>query len=210
MRPIFHKSLNDNILRTTSFIALISAGYYASLIRPLTLILAGMAGLLVLMYTLPIRPNSSNMRNTYGWKIFLVAVCWAIVTVLLPIANKGSDTMDLAAVSWAFAQRVVLVLVLTLPFEIRDMKVDPTSLGTVPQRLGIIKTKWLGTVLMLLWFGSHLLLGLTVRDKILMAGICSLAILSLICAYEHQSNFYSSFWVEAIPMVWLTLYLFWS
>ena len=40
-------------------------------------------------------------------------------------------------------QRYLYVVIAILPFEIRDMQYDSIKLSTIPQQIGIIKTKFI-------------------------------------------------------------------
>ena len=44
------------------------------------------------------------------------------------------------------------VVIAILPFEIRDMKYDSIKLATIPQRIGIEKTKIIGALLIVIIF----------------------------------------------------------
>lgn len=157
--------------------------------------------ILTLLYTLPFFPNKKNARNLAGIKIYIVAFCWVGVTLLLPLINANIDfTTD---VYLKFIQRFLLVFILTLIFEILDLKYDAISLQTIPQRLGVRHTKMLGLFLLLPFYFLELLkvhfdfVQLYI-NLVLVISIASL----LIFAHPHRSKYYTTFWVESVPICW--------
>ena len=103
-------------------------------------------GVLVIIYTIPLFGETTNWRNKKGWKIYLVALSWVMLIVGVPLANMNSFSFSLF-LRWSFIQ-FIYVWVATLPFEIRDLKTDDLSLQTIPQQLGIYKTRLLGQIML--------------------------------------------------------------
>ena len=99
-------------------------------------------GIFTLLYALPVFSKKRNLRSISGIKIFIIALVWAGVTVILPVVSAKFVLMSMFL--FEFLQRFLLVLVLILPFEIRDLKYDLQQLGTIPQKVGVTKTKILG------------------------------------------------------------------
>jgi hypothetical protein len=95
-----------------------------------------------------------------------------------------------------------------LPFEIRDLKFDMVELSTIPQKLGIKKTKCLGVVILLICVLLEFL-----KDEIQVGHVLGMLLISVITGLFvlfsriEQSKYYSVFWVEAIPILWLFLLL---
>lgn len=151
--------------------------------------------------------GQKSLRSLSGFKIFVVALVWAGVTVLTPFGvTELSLTLDI----WlTFLQRFLFVIVLTLPFEIRDLQYDLTNLRTLPQRLGIRKTKFFGIVLLALSMSLELFKNPISDSHFLSFIIVSLlAGLALIVSGKKQSGYFASFWVESIPIVWMLISLF--
>ena len=95
------------------------------------------------------------------------------------------------------------MVVLILPFDIRDKQAEQTHLQTLPTALGTSKTKVIGTLLMLLFA----LLALQhsaplLRIQLFMACMTTLF---LLCAHERQSLLYSALWVESLPIIYMVL-----
>lgn len=169
--------------------------------------------LLTMLYTLPFFPNKKNARNWAGIKIYIVALCWVGVTLVLPIVNAGLPlTSDFYL---KCVQRFILVFVLILIFEIIDLMQDDPHLKTVPQQIGVAFTKRLGYVLLFV-FCLLELFNVNTRDSIAIASLdctlqCVIALvvgLFLAFANPYRSKYYTSFWVESIPiMLWLLMSL---
>ena len=187
-----------------SFIGIIYIGFNLSINALLFLI---PFGVLTLFYVFPfplfLKTNSS-LRALAGIKIFLIAFCWAGITVLFPAINyKVAFSSDLIIV---FLQRFLFVVVITIPFDIRDVNYDASSLKTLPSILGLKKTKRLGLFLLMLFLG--LLFLRTSIDQSLIRiefGIALLSLFFLIKSKEIQSKYYSAFFVESVPILWLFL-----
>ena len=142
-------SLQLKAIAFLSLVSFLAAGYYFLQLAQKTKIIAVVFLGLTLLYTLPFFSNKRNARNWAGIKIYIVALCWVGVTLLLPIINAGlpiTNSMGLVAV-----QRFILIFVLILIFEIIDLKYDDPHLKTVPQQIGVGPTKIVGSLLLLLF-----------------------------------------------------------
>ncbi len=161
--------------------------------------------LLSALYLVPIPGLGIGMRSL-GWlKIFWVGLSWAAVTVYLPVAGTeligGTDWMVMGI------QRVLMVVCLMIPFEIRDACRDSVDLKTLPQRFGIPSIRWLGYVLLLLYFILVFARSrFTVFELLFHLLFAGLMYAALRKSRADQGRYYASFWVEAIPIVlWLGL-----
>ncbi len=161
---------------------------------------------LTLLYTLPFFPNRRNARNWAGVKIYIVALCWVGVTLVLPVLN--ADITITSDFYLKCIQRFIFIFVLVLIFEIIDVATDDPHLQTVPQKIGIPATKKLGVLLLILFFFLEFLkrdvetlqLMVNAAIVILMSGM-------LIFANPDRQKYYSLFWAELLPVVWLALLL---
>ncbi len=163
--------------------------------------------ILGLLYCLPLPGLKVNFRALKGLKIHLVALSWVLTSVYLPISLLELMPENL---SWNYAfQRYLFVLAATIPFEIRDLKLDTPQLSTWPQKWGIQKTKIFGVILLLVFLvlegymskPTHFLT--TIFIGVLLMG-------TVIYSKADQSKYFSSFWVEGIPILWLTLLIIFS
>lgn len=104
-------------------------------------------GILSLAYVLPFLSGKRRLRDLNFIKIFLVAIVWAWVSVLLPYLELGKP-LDSSLIFMAL-ERAFFVFAITLPFDIRDMEVDAhNDVKTIPARIGARKSKYLAAGLM--------------------------------------------------------------
>lgn len=108
-------------------------------------------GIISLGYVLPFLKGKKRLRDFNHIKIFLIAIVWAWVTVILPAMEVGRG---LKLETWIMSfERALFIFAITLPFDIRDLKVDAHSeVKTIPAVIGIDKTKWLGIGVLILAF----------------------------------------------------------
>ena len=169
---------------------------------------AGVVGLVFLtgLYALPVLPKAKNLRSWGGLKIFVVALVWAGATVVLPVFSSDlSVTWDVGIETF---QRFVLVLILLIPFEIRDLVYDKIELRTLPQRYGVANTKIFGGFATLVFFFSTFLLDELTSRAVVLKGVLFLILgIMMFVTKRNQSKYYASFWVEAIPILWWSLML---
>lgn len=195
----YHKSI-----QIFSLIALTFACYhYYFLSIDSWLIIFILLGL-TCFYALPVLPQSKNLRSLGGLKIFLVAIVWSGITVVLPYSEIGKI---LVWDNWIeVVQRLLLVLVLLIPFEIRDLAYDKPELRTIPQRIGVTKTKIFGSLLALLFFFLTFLKDDISNVELIANGILFLILGGLMAATKRdQTKYFASFWVEFIPVFWWIL-----
>ncbi|MEP2281157.1 hypothetical protein [Maribacter sp.] len=189
-----------------SFGCLLVAGYQLFFLSERVfvglLVLAGITGL----YALPVLPKHKNFRSFSGLKILIVAAVWAGTTVVLPaisVLDEISWNVKIEAV-----QRFLFVLILLAPFEIRDLKYDSSALKTLPQRIGVKGTKMIGYSWSILFYAATFLkTDLDVTHLVVKTILFSLLILMLYKTELSQKKYFSSFWVEAIPLFWWLLFV---
>ncbi|MEE9363191.1 MAG: hypothetical protein V3U92_11405 [Cellulophaga sp.] len=153
------------------------------------------------LYALPVLPQAKNLRSLGGFKIFLVAIVWAGTTVFLVVLSASEK------LSWDVwiegIQRFIIVFVLLIPFEIRDLKYDAPDLRTLPQQFGVTNVKFFGAFATLLFFLLTFLKDTLSTTEALHKGILFLLLGALMfVTRRNQTNYFSSFWVESIPIVW--------
>jgi len=209
-----HRSLASwlKAIQIFSLVAFLALCYYASQLQMKTLILIGILGLITFLYAIPLLPRKyfidehKNLRQINGLKIYVIGLVWSFTTVVLPLVNNEvSLDFDVIIIG---IQRFIFVIVLMLPFEIRDLNYDNLKLGTIPQRIGVKKTKFIGVLLlmvfMMLEFSKD---ELTSNAAISTLLIMFVTLLFVIFSNKNQSKYYSAFWVESLPVVWLIILL---
>jgi len=98
--------------------------------------------------------------------------------------------------------------VATLPFEIRDLNSDDFQLRTLPQKFGVRNTKLLGVILIIFHLSISFFITKTPLNFFIIESFVLLVLMVLILkSNEDQSEYYSSFWIEGIPVLWCSLYV---
>ncbi|MFC5684334.1 hypothetical protein ACYE2N_14245 [Flavobacterium sp. MAHUQ-51] len=190
-----------------SFISFMAVGYYFFQLERITQVIAVVVLLLTLLYTLPFFPNRKNARNWAGVKIYIVALCWVGVTLMLPLVNAHHDLDSDFFIKCI--QRFILVFDLILVFEIIDLNADDPHLKTVPQQIGVKRTKQLGLLLLIPFYFLEFLKNNFVEKQLLVNLILVVMLAAfLLFSNENRSKYYSSFWVESIPILWWLMVVF--
>lgn len=205
---LHHRSLTKDlkIIQVFSFFCFLALCYYGYQIELKTLYFALPFTLLTVLYAVPFLSGfDKNLRQVSYLKIIVVAIVWAGFTVLIPLIDV-SEEVSLNIVL-LILQRFLIVVVLILPFDIRDVQYDAISLQTIPIKIGVEKTKKLGLILMVFSLVIEYLASSLNVVKTPFMLFFFLVIIFLMRAKTNQSKYYSSFWVESLPIIWWLLLL---
>lgn len=196
---VFVNERRTKIIQGFSVACLIFSMYYLFQLKRESILFILLMGVLTLLYLLPVR--NKTLRQLKGFKVTTVAVVWAGLTFFLPVIEANLVWGTLVWIE--FLQRFTLVYALMLPFEIRDLYTDETSLKTLPQQLGLAKTKWLGFVLLTVFLIFEFLKP-GIDDSILLPSlfVALLTALSVFFSAPKRHFYYTAFWVEGIPVFW--------
>jgi len=198
------KQLKNRSKRTLiiSFISLFCGFFYFLKLEFITQVLIVIPLLLTIFYAVSF--GDKTLRNIAGVKIYVVGVTWAIITVLLPVVEEDlSLTIDVWIV---FLQRFLFVVALVLPFDIRDIDEDAKQLKTIPQKVGVKRTKLYGLFLLLGFFFLEFFKDeLLEKNLIVMPLVFLITLLFILLSAKRQSTYYASFFVEGVPILWLGL-----
>ena len=209
-----HRSLAGwlKAIQVFSFLAFLAMCYYAIQLEVKTIVVLSILGLITFLYAIPILPkkyfvdDKKNLRQISGLKVYIIALVWSFTTVILPLINNNIDlNFDTAIVC---LQRFLFVIALMLPFEIRDLNYDSLKLGTIPQTIGVKKTKWYGVILLLVFVLLELFKHDVSNSVLISVVVISIITLVFILfSNKKQPKYYSAFWVESLPIVWLAILL---
>lgn len=194
----FHK-----VVYSITILSFFASIYYYIQLQMASQIVICIAFLITLLYTFSFFGILKPARNWMGFKIFLVAVSWALITFWLPVvASIGKLTLDIFLLG---IQRFVLVYALMCVFEIVDLQFDAVSLKTLPQRIGVKRTKQLGFALLLFF----LFIEIIVQKKVCLIDLLFVVLIAVFLFFSkrNSSKYYSNFWVESIPILWWLAYL---
>ena len=210
-----HRSLAVwlKVIQVFSLLAFLAMCYFAFYLEVETLILIGVLGVVTFFYAIPVMipkkylfDDHKNLRQIGGLKVYVIALVWTFTSVFLPIINNDV-TLNADVVVLAI-QRFYFVLVLMFPFEIRDLIYDSLKLATIPQKIGVKKTKVIGVLLLILFVLLDYFKDV-VNEKILLSTmiIALITLVLLLFSNKNQSKYYSAFWVESLPIMWLVVLL---
>ena len=209
-----HRSLSVwlRITQVFSLVCFLLMIFFATQLELKTLFYIGGFAVVTFLYAIPFLPNrffmdrKRNLRNIGGLKVYVIGLVWGGVTVLLPILDSN-ETFDMDV--WITAmQRFALVMMLMLPFEIRDLRYDSLKLATIPQKIGVKNTKIIGFLLGMVFLLLEFLKNeLSLKIIVLTFAVTLITLIFIVFSNKSRSDYYSAFWVESVPILWLILHL---
>ena len=140
------------------------------------------------------------LRRFWFLKITIVSFCVTFVVSYIPTL----DTIMLFFYDTILQVKLFfMICALLIPFEIYDSQHDAITLQTIPQKFGVKKAKFLGYV----FLSIFCILSLLLRYEILDIVIAIIIGLFIRFSSTKNSKYYTSFWVESIPILWWWLVL---
>ncbi|MEM9549081.1 MAG: UbiA family prenyltransferase [Bacteroidota bacterium] len=111
-------------------------------------ILLTWAGVVSVLYTIPIFGKAMRLRDFSFIKIFLIAIIWSYVTGVIPMHENGIDPIPIIVY---FTEIALFFIAITIPFDIRDYYVDRANkVGTIPTLLGRTYSTYMAILLVLI------------------------------------------------------------
>jgi len=211
-----------NGIITITVLAAITSLYLLLFENVNTYIIIVCAGLLSLFYVIPIY-HKKSLRLISIIKVITVVAVWFLVIVVTPVYSEYANVFQLNC--FGFASPILLnwvpyfiksiglflfIFCLCIPFEIRDLKYDDLSLKTIPQIIGVKKTKYLGVIFLFISFSiHHYYIHYESFYYFIPVFIIGFTGILIWFSDKFKSDYYASFFVEAVPLLWLGLfYLF--
>lgn len=156
------------------------------------------------LYAVPFLPKDKSLRSLRGTKIFVIALIWTCAVVVYPGIDSilGSVSQNLIL---RFVQVFCFLIAITLPFEIRDITGDRAELGTIPQILGVKKTKILGYVLSIVFLGLSFVLNPAIIPNIPEIIVFGIVLFIIVKSNPDRPFYFTAFWVEGVPIAWFLL-----
>ena len=200
----FHYRSLTTKLKHIQWVSLLSSIvliYTLFMLRVQAQLLLVFLALITFLYAVPLGIKTpKNLRSIGGVKIYIIALVWATTSVVLPLFEM-QETLILDHLLIVL-QRIFMLIVLMLPFEIRDLECDEDSLSTIPQKIGIQNTKIIGFALL-----SDLFLFEYLKENsntnyliVLVLTTLILAVL-LLKSNSSRSRYYTTFLVESVPII---------
>ena len=200
---LHHKSLTNNlkVIQIFSFFCFLAMCFFGYKIQKETFFYMLPFVALTILYAVPFLSGlEKNLRQISYLKIIVVAVVWSAFTVLIPLVESNRTfNSNLVLI---LIQRFLIVIVLILPFDIRDVKYDAISLQTIPKKVGVEKTKRLGLILLVFSLFIEYLIDVEVNVKNPFMLFFFLTVILLMRSKINQPKYYSSLFVESLPIIW--------
>ena len=158
-----------------------------------------LSGILVLVYPL--------LRKYGVLKMFFVSFVVAYLTAFVYIVVSP---MYHGIVALEFFKRFVFVSALMIPFEIYDSQHDDKTMNTLPQKFGIETAKKFGYFMLLLFVVLDVVnfnINGNIKIQYLVIDILIAIVIAIAIYFSSikRSQYYTSFWVESIPILWWIL-----
>ena len=157
--------------------------------------------IITVLYSVPVFRKSS-MRKNIVFKLFAVPICWATLIVFFPFFYE----MELWKLIYYFIIIFLIIFAQMIPFEIRDFESDKKHLKNIINIYGINNVKRFGYCCLILVLLLSLLMNKNLIDVDLLIVLITLGIL-IKKATKKQKLYYSSFFVESLPIFWFFLAL---
>lgn len=209
-----HRSLAKwlKVIQVFSLLCFLLMCFFTLKLQEETLITIAIFAVITFLYAIPFLPKTwyldtqQNLRDISGLKVYVIALVWSGVTVVLPLVNNKVAFSETVIIT--VAQHFVFVMALMLPFEIRDLRYDSIKLATIPQKIGIKRTKVVGFGLVLLFYFLEYFKDNIQSNYLLITFVISLILAMFIYfSGNNRNKYYASFWVEALPIIWMLLML---
>ena len=186
----FHSKKYYSIL-LISFIALTGFLFFFLWLRRSIQIHLLISGIAVLVYPL---------LRKYGWlKLFLVSIVVTYVTVYIPFQTFKWLPIDFYV---SLIQRFLILTSLLIPFEIMDSKTDLETMNTLPQLFGINPTKIFGIVLVIPFMVLEFFKS---NPSYVVILVSIITVLFIRFTTLKRNQYYTSYWVESVPILWCVL-----
>ena len=114
-----------------------------------SILLLLVSGIVSLLYVIPVK--GIIMREIPYMKVYLIAFTWAAVLILFPMLNEQKFEWNVLIQAAAHA---LFIISATIPFDIRDLKFDRDTHKTIPQVVGIVWSKVVSAVLLVLFLAG--------------------------------------------------------
>ncbi len=172
------------------------------------LFLFAIIGLISFSYSVPLiawKGKRIRTREFFILKLTAISLCWAIMAVLIPIAEAGIYVeAQLLFLQFVFVASFIFAL--CIPFEIRDLQLERLrGLRTIPVVFGIQKAKLLGFIALLL--GILILIYfavigmISIPTMLAMLFVSVLTIFLVVYSKEEPSDIYCKFYIDGMMIL---------
>lgn len=197
---------NKRSLIVLNSLALIGSVYYLLNFRLVDILVLVPFFLATMFYVFPFKKKITGLRNVPALKLFLIGITWTGLTLYLPLFSAQIHHTPDAYI--AVAQRFLFILAITIPFDIRDAQFDLPGLNTIPQLLGVNRSKLIAVMMLIVVVLFDFLIPYK-NPNYFWINLVMMGMSMILIAFSgiKRGRFYTAFWIEAVPIVWYLLYL---
>lgn len=200
-----------------SFVSIVMVSYSLLQVHLLSLVYLVFIGLISLAYAVPIfKVNNRRigMRQIPGLKVFYIALVWSLSSVGLPVIElfANGETIDWYQANYLGLVKIVFLVLVTLPFDIRDFEQDSLyQLKTVPILLGkeraINLSYGIGVFhLLLLFFSPYVM---EMKLGMITTTLLILVLFKLVIFQSKSTHYHHVYLLDlALIIQWLLVLLF--
>lgn len=129
-----------SIITLLSLIGCMTLFFFLSRWQMLIVMVSGIIGF---GYNIVVTKNGMSLRKIPFMKAIWISSVWTLLTLVLPISENGIHLGG-----EVFILRFLFIFILTIPFDIRDLKYDDVIMRTMPQVLGVKGSILFGWILL--------------------------------------------------------------
>ena len=170
-----------------------------------SMVICSILSIFNLLYATPIRHKT--LRQVPYLKVFIIAFIWTIVSFVVPLIEANIEFCFTPKLWFEITERFCWIILLLIPFEIRDYIYDKGFIKTLAVGFGVNLLKAIGISVIFLLITSRVIFKDLDCNMLYCVIYFSLG-LAILCANKRQNKYYASFWVEALPVFWIILWIF--
>jgi len=150
---------------------------------------------IALLYPLPwiLKKKGGGLRSVPGLKLFVISLVWAFITAYVPAIWNGDNGI------WLFIERFFWTMALTIPFDVRDVKLDSHSIKTLPHIIGAKSSIYVAHCA--IWMSFSLQVLVFAMPLISTFAVYLIFGTVILLARGERGDLYYSFLIEGLP--WL-------
>ncbi|MEZ5048670.1 MAG: hypothetical protein R2766_03360 [Saprospiraceae bacterium] len=197
------------------FLVLISALiglYFLQFLKSYMFLVFFILGMISLLYVFPIFNSKRILRDFPLTKSISVGIVWSAITATIPLIESG---FHVNTISWLSLERFLFITAITIPFDIRDLKVENENhVITIPGFFGVRNSKLISIGLLL--FASAILLQYTSVFIISLEALIAFEItyfiscILIIKSNESRGDWYYNGLMDGMVILPLMLFLIFS
>jgi hypothetical protein len=164
-----------------------------------------------IMHDLKLFGKYFSIRSIPYLKVFIVAFTWSAVTILPQLMTSEFYFND-SNWKWLLFERFFFILSITLMFDVRDLQHDPKNLHTIPQSIGITRSKWLSFFFLAIALVGLFHLNLNHYQFIAILMIYFLTLIMIYHSHSDKDDIYYTGWFDGtigLHAIAIIIFNFW-